>query len=372
MHLTFLWNILGFTRLYIKEKLPPGKYFSNLLRYRVVWYMHEMEVDEFFQYHLYREELSREEYSAFVGWKKHIKTLIAVSPVQYRCLTENKLNFFAYCEIYKIPTPKVYAVYDPQLVETEGLRTLRTIDELTAFLKVENLTEFVLKPTEGTRGLSVLVLKFDREKESFSNILDQPVDRKDLEEKLHKYDYRGSSQSNFLLQQRLTPHESTLELSRYVPFSYRVVTMLDEHNQPEVVEVYAKAAVGDSDTDNWEGGGMTLRIDDNGICYGGNYKKSRFELVFSHPTNNFSLVNWQVPFYKDVCELGLRCAAAFHYVRLVAWDIIAAREGVFVVEGNNPFSVLQQEAYFRGLWQGTLARVADKAFKEGPRKSPWW
>jgi len=215
-------------------------------------------------------------------------------------------------------------------------------------------------------------LKFDREHETFSDHLDKPVVKTDLEKVLHQYNYRGSSQSNFLVQQRLTPHESSMQLSKYVPFSYRVVTVLDEKNRPEIVEVYGKAAVGESDTDNWERGGMSLRVDNKGVCQGGNYIKSRFEIVQRHPTNDFPLVNWQAPSYREVCDLALRCAGAFHYVRCIAWDIIAAKEGVFVIEGNNPFSVLQQEAYFRGLWQGTYATEATRAFREGPRKSPWW
>jgi hypothetical protein len=331
-----------------------------------------MEVDEFFLYHLFREELSKKEYTSFVGWKKHIQSLNAINPIQYRCLTENKLTFYAYCLVYNISTPRVFAVYDPQIPAMNMLKTLHTVDELLAFINSENISEFVLKPTEGTRGQSILVVKYDKSENTFKNITGTLIEKNDLERVLNQYNYRGSSQSGFLVQQRLTPHESTIQFSKNVPFSYRVLTILDENNEPEIIEIYAKASVGESDTDNWEGGGLTLRLDEKGVCYGANSLDSRFDLFFYHPTNNFSFIKWQAPFYKEVCELGIQCAKAFHYVKCVAWDIITSKEGIYVIEGNNPFSVGQQEVYFRGLWQGTFAQEAEKAIKNGPNKSPWW
>ena len=56
----------------------------------------------------------------------------------------------------------------------------------------------------------------------------------------------------------------------------------------------------------------------------------------------------------------------------MAWDIIVAKQGVYVIEGNNPWNVDVQEVYDKGLWSDIFAKEAGNAIQNGPAKSPWW
>jgi hypothetical protein len=373
LHYGFLRNALGFVRLYFREQLPLKDLIGNLKRYRKLWYLHEMEVGEFFLYRLWREDLDEARYTTFIGWRKHIKSLVVLNPVQYRCLTENKYIFYSYCRTLGLPTPEILGIFDPRLPAYNGNEVIRSIDDLKGFLSERNICEFVVKPAEGTRGQSIVVIRFSQEEGAFSRISGEKVDDAFVRQALGGYAYRETLQSTFLIQERLRPHPCTFVLSENVPFSYRVLTILGERNEPEIIEVYAKAAVGTSDTDNWELGGLTIRLDDQGVCYGANDNAEyRFDVMEAHPTNAFVFKGWKAPFYDEVCDLGLKLAVSFHFARCVAWDIIVADKGVYVIEGNNPWSVAQQEVYDRGLWQSSFANEAEKAIRRGAVKSPWW
>lgn len=373
MHSGFFRNSLSFIRLYLKQGFSVKSLLGNLIRYKELWYLHEMEVDEFFLYRLWRRELTEERYKSFIGWRRHIRSLVALNPIQYRCLTENKLIFYAFCQSHGLPTPEILGIYDPYLPNLKGFEVVKSLGELKRFLAVKRITECVLKPAEGTRGQSVLVLKFSEKEGKFHRLSGEKIDDESVSKALSEYNYRGISQSTFLIQKRLRPHPSTIELSRDVPFSYRVLTILDEKNVPRIIEIYGKCSVGDIDTDNWESGGLTIRMNDNGICYGANDKAEyRFEIMEKHPQNHFRFKGWKAPFYEEVCDLGLKLAESFHFARCVAWDIIVAEDGIFVIEGNNPWSKAQQEVYDQGLWQNIFAEEAARAINRGPQKSPWW
>ncbi len=231
----------------------------------------------------------------------------------------------------------------------------------------------MIKPVEGTKGQSILVLIFDKTRGEFCSVSGEPVSVNTISNVLKGYNYRETTQSSFLVQERLTPHESTLEQNKYVPFSYRVLTLLDESNTPHIIEVYAKSAVGNMDTDNRLSGGLFLLLDHAGLCYGARTSQdSGFKIIDHHPTSGFMLKGWKVPFYKEVCELALRLAKAFFMIRCVAWDIIVAKSGVYVIEGNNPWSSGIQAVYERGLWNGVFGEEAGRAIENGPSRSPWW
>jgi len=372
MNYLFIKNSVSFLLQFIKHRLPVSSLATSWKRYKALWYLHEMEVGEFFLYHLWRTDLSKEKYTSFVGWKKHILSLMALNPIQYRCITENKLIFYTHTMAFGIPTPKIYAVYDPNLPRINGFTIINTMDHLIDFISRNNITQFVIKPVEGTRGKSILVLLFDKKTEGFRSVSGEAASVTSIAKVLEGYNHRGTMQSCFLLQERLTPHESTLHLSEYVPFSYRVVTLLDESNKPHIIALHGKSAVGNNTSDNREAGGLTCLFDDTGVCYGASSQESGFNVTERHPTNGFMLKGWKAPFYKDVCELALRLSKTFFLARCVGWDIVVSNSGLYVIEGNNPWSLKQQEVYYRGLWTGVFAKEAGRAIKNGPSKSPWW
>lgn len=184
-------NSISFLWQFIKHRLPVSNLTTSWNRYKVLWYLHEMEVGEFFSHRLWRSDLSKERYSCFIGWKKHILSLIALNPVQYRCLTENKLIFHTYSIAHGIPTPEIYAIYDPHLRSVNGLTTVRTVDQLVDFISRRDISQFVIKPVEGTRGQSVLALFYDKKSGEFRSVSGELISMECIGKVLEGYNYRG-------------------------------------------------------------------------------------------------------------------------------------------------------------------------------------
>lgn len=367
--LKLIKNTISFILNYLKSGFQFNQLFDNTLRYIRLFLWHELEVDEFFIFRLWQRDLQINEYSRFIGWKKHIKALVYLNPIEYRCLTENKFIFYTYCKTMNVATPEIYALYNTNISKIKGFPVLRNLDALKGFLNSNKISDLVIKPADGTKGQSVLTLKYGNM--DFYDQDDQLLTNNELEKILSGYTYRDSHQTNFMVQQRLKPHESTLRLNDKVPFSYRVLTILNRNGEPEVVEVNGKASRNNV-TDNYESGGMVLSVDSNGICQGGIMKAEPNKVFDKHPDNDFVLKNWKVPQYEDVCQLAKEAAAAYYFVKCIAWDIIVSSEGVFVIEGNNPWNVKQQMSNNRGLWQGTFMEESERLFKSGIPRSPWW
>lgn len=336
------------------------------------WKINRLEVGEFFLYRLWRDELSAVDYSSFIGWRKHIQSLLSLNPIQYRCLTENKLVFYHCCSSLSIPTPRVYAIYDSTIDHAFNSQIIGSFDELTAFLRTHQIRDMVVKPTDGTRGQSIMALIFDADTSCFYSPDGAKVNPDDIRGTLKGYDYNNTIQTNFIIQQRLHPHPDTNMISSFCPFSYRATTLLTENCVPHIIAVYAKAAIGNNYTDNRSAKGLTCLLDKDGICIGARSIETKDTLLDYHPTSGFKLKGWKPPFFSEVCKLAIDAATKFFQVRCVAWDIIAADEGLFIIEGNNPWNKGIQEIYDRGLWQGIFREETERAIGRGPAKSPWW
>jgi len=57
--------------------------------------------------------------------------------------------------------------------------------------------------------------------------------------------------------------------------------------------------------DNRSAGGVTLLLDDSGKCLGATWKKSGHNIIKRHPTNDFALEGWKVPFHGEIFELAM-------------------------------------------------------------------
>jgi len=193
-----------------------------------------------------------------------------------------------------------------------------------------------------------------------------------IEEGVSKYCFRGVERTDFFVQVRLLPASTTLSLSTLCPFSYRAITLADQRGHYSIIRIYAKSATGNNFADNRHAGGLTCLLDRNGVCAGARSQTSGAELMEMHPTTSFRLKGWEPPQFVEVCDLALKAASAFPFLKCVAWDIAVAKEGVFLLEGNNPWNKDVQEVYDEGLWKDTFEREASLAIATGPSKSPWW
>lgn len=360
---------IAFSLRYRAIGLPRTLERESRRRYNELRRLHKLEVEEFFLYRLWRSELTETQWSSFIGWKKHIEILCCLNSIPYRCLTQDKLIFSQYASSVGIPTPKVLALLDPDASKGFVVPILKDVQQLFAFLQTIQVNEIVLKPVNGTCGQCVQVLRlFDDN--HFENMEGKIVTVSDLQN-LCQYTYRNQTEKRFLIQERVLAHEVTANLSNNCPFSYRVITLVDQCGEPNIMFVYGKLPATGAVTDNLACGGLALPVDEKGFCLGGR-SSAEFDKLIDYTAGGFKLVGWELPFYQDVCDLAIYAATQLPMVRCIAWDIAVTNKGLVVFEGNNPWNKNIQQVYERGLWQGIFAEQGERALRDGPRLQPWW
>jgi hypothetical protein len=249
------------------------------------------------------------------------------------------------------------------------LRAFSTFAELQQYLREAEIEHFVLKPVNGTRGQAVFVLRYDAKKGFFDG-QDKYIDPNNLEKSL-SYSYRGKTEVGFLLQNRIFAHPLTRDMSPNCPLSYRAITLVDRRSRPHLITIFGKMATGGNCLDNTAQGGLILVGDEKGRVIDVKQKNNEGCVVTRNDMLS-QLRGWELPMYREVCELALNAALRFANVRCVGWDIAVGSEGLVIFEGNNPWSELAQVSCGRGLWTGVFRDEAAEAIAAGPQLPPWW
>jgi len=371
-------NSISFIRYYLINRKRIKGSLDNLIRYIKILIEHDLEVSEYFRYRLWRSELTDEQFMSFIGWRKHIYSINVLNPIQYRCMTENKLLFHRYCQSSNLPVPELLGIYDSSGESLYGIDVIDNYESLCSFIKSSGIFNVILKPNEGTRGQSVLALEYRSENDCFYSPDGKNLTGEYIENILGGYTYRESRSTVFLIQERILPSVSTSNiLSKNCPFSYRIITLLSG-DAVYPIKQYAKAATGDNYTDNRYASGLTLLLNSDGICSGARSKKNFTDLMLYHPDTNFEFSGWEAPGYQEVIRLAEKTARTFSFVSCVAWDIVIGinsngEEQICLLEGNNPWNIGIQEVYDKGLWHGSFKdEVLKKSQDPDWGKSPWW
>lgn len=365
-----LRNWLAFGRAYRRERLPISQFAENLRRFQVVHDLHELEVNEYFRFRLWRDELSSEQRNAFIGWRRHIRCLTALNPLPYRCLTEDKLVFSLLCDSLDLPVPKLLGVTGFQNVGGSVVTELPTLASVIASARSAGVTEVVIKPVDGTKGQRVTAFRIVDDR-CVSVVADSPFGEVEFAQATAPYEYRGSSQRKFLIQERILPDEFTSSLGYRAPMSYRIITLSTREHGLQVIRRYLKIPGREVITDNLATGGYACPISSSGLILGGR-RRDCFDVLHSTAdVSSLRLSGWAPPRLEEVTALALKASSSFASVRCIAWDIAIGRQGLAIFEGNNPWNLDVQEVFDSGLWAGEFARESVAA-ENAAARPPWW
>ena len=121
----------------------------------------------------------------------------------------------------------------------------------------------------------------------------------------------------------------------------RIITLRDpESGKLEVF--FAVLRIGTKETapvDNGSRGGLVARVDlETGAVSRARRLWESGEFA-KHPDTGATIGGFVVPKWSELVELALRLAAAFPYLHLVAWDMLVAEDGIYVVEANTSTGV---------------------------------
>jgi hypothetical protein len=241
------------------------------------------------------------------------------------CALADKTRFYARCKAAGLPHPETVA---------------EMVDGQIATMADPGGRELVAKPADGEGGEGV-------------RMIGGFADRADLEARLPAI--LGAARGMIVVQPRIDTHPLLADLALNALPTVRIVTMLDEAGEPEVVSATARfASVPDALVDNMKAGGLLAPVDlETGVLgvackgYGGGDHAV-------HPVTGAAIEGRILPDWHGATTLAMEAhRVAFPDYVVIGWDIALTPAGPILIEGNGkPGVLMPQRAARRGLAQG--------------------
>jgi hypothetical protein len=150
---------------------------------------------------------------------------------------------------------------------------------------------------------------------------------------------RLSRHQPYLVQERARNHPAMRCLSNGALNTIRLISCLDEREQPELIGGVLRMAVGTNVTvDNVHAGGIAASVDlDEGRLDQATHMgmDARRGWIDRHPDTGALITGRLIPRWDEVRELVLRAHSAFNDWVVVGWDVAIMADGPCLVEGNN-------------------------------------
>jgi hypothetical protein len=331
---------------------------------------HHLHRSEYYWYRLYDRSLAWEDKTAYIGGRAAPRFWRTFNPERFWTLIEWKPFFHAYAETCDIPVARIYGIFHKDRGATRDGASLRTADDLRAWLAARGACDFVIKPVHSSQGSLVLVLHHDPD----GTIRDIAGATYTAEELVHHmtdeaslrtaYPYPGPVRYDFLLLERLEQHPSVAALTGSRTLcSCRVLTALTHAGTVTPITALFKLQPHDTGVDNASQGAMIVSVDlESGELGEGVYmhlKDYRESARYRrHPDGGETFTGFRLPQWDDLLAVAAHAAGSVPMLRAVGWDIALTTRGPVVLEGNVRWGVESlQLAQNRGLNRGRFGEI---------------
>ena len=277
--------------------------------------------------------------TTIVSKERLLALQLALSPSGYRRLLDDKLAFHGHCVSHGIATPRLLATYGAKAVN--DVPRLSTARDWEAFWAGCGEVDVVIKPVDGLHGLGVRRVFWTGE--AFRGATGEALSPDALRAALD-----AGEDDEWLIQQRLLPHEALIALSGSDGLqTLRVVTYASAGGEVEIMAVWLRIIASGEFFDNFHRGrsgnavgvvdtargvlGAVYRMDPSGLGL------TRLDF---HPTTGRTFDGFTVPHWGAVRELVLAAASAFCPLRTIGWDVAVTPVGPLLIEGNHTWGPL--------------------------------
>ncbi|MGE5562860.1 MAG: sugar-transfer associated ATP-grasp domain-containing protein [Bacillota bacterium] len=184
-----------------------------------------------------------------------------------------------------------------------------------------------------------------------------------------------SRDTPLILQPRMSPHPALAAMTSGALPTLRVLTCLDEHNQPEVIAAMMRTSFGANRTvDNLHAGGIGALVD---VASGRLGKASnlgadaRLGWFSAHPDTGAPIEGAVVPCWEAAKAQAAAAHRHFADRVVIGWDIAVLEDGPIFVEGNgNPDLDILQRFMWTGLRDHRFGRLLAHHLRHRQAASP--
>jgi hypothetical protein len=163
-----------------------------------------------------------------------------------------------------------------------------------------------------------------------------------------------SKQADYLIQARLVNHPAIVDLTPGALSTVRLLTILNEQGEPEVVNAAFRMAISrTSAVDNFHAGGIAAAVDmatgtlgaATGLGRGGDFRWHE-----THPLTGGPIRGRRLPHWPDAVALAVAAHRLVAPRVMVGWDIGFLPEGPCLIEGNTgPDADIHQRTELRPI-----------------------
>ena len=287
---------------------------------------------EYYWYGLYDDSvLTPSEKQQFIGWRMARWMGTVFNDRRWWAVKGDKLVFHSLMQSYGLPVPKVKAVYHP-FRNAQGAVSLRSKDELRAYLQTETNHPFFAKPVSGSRGLGLAhVIGYDSATDDLLTPHGQRLPMTRFIETVERHGRIG-----YMLQEVKGPHETLRAICGDRLATVRVSVLVNPSG-PELFRAFWRIpAAGHIDDTYRREGNMAAAVDlQTGqvvrVVTGVGVKLRELE---RHPDTGGQIKGITIPHWSRLRELCLASATTMLGSRLQDWDIAVCDEGPVLIEAD--------------------------------------
>lgn len=329
------FNNPGRIKIFFKD--PNKKNFFKICKEVLVLWVIKKEVPMYYFKYLYRKDVKN--YKDYLGAKlgRRIHASTRLHKQEYTSILNNKLNFALYCEKNALQTPALIGHnFGNSFFYGNGIREITNLDELLHFYEgvfgsIDAEAIFFRPLTlNGGKGC----FKLDREK---------------LPEQLEA-EFKNLMNGDYIQTEVIAQHQEINAIYGKSINTLRVMTHFDNGNV-DIVSCFIRFGTGGSIVDNGSLGGLSVGI----VQESGTLKRTSYvDMEFGggglerHPDTGFEFENFQIPYFKEACELAKN--AAKHIPNgFIGWDIALTPTGPTIIEGNEDPGLFVSDVLYGGL-----------------------
>ena len=322
-------------------------------------YGYGQTADDFRAYGVTSGERSAVEAEGLLGftWMRDV-TRPALNAAAGALLTRDKWVFYRLMAGFGIPIPPTLGLYDPvHGVTWDGLRRLRTPDDVAAEVERRRPAARVFKPSGGQQGRGLVIL--DEIDHGSGHVVRRPRGRTTLAEVLDSIDVGGlGGIPGYIVQEVVPSHPVYEALAPWTANTIRVVTLVDRDGGAKVLAAAIVLGRRGQAVNLWRSGGVNVAVDVESGVMGRGLLFDEPGFVTSHPDSGVEFTGAPVPDWADVVAACRRAAVLLPGTRSIGWDVVAARDGPVILEANDTWRLSTIQAHGPGFLADDRIRTA--------------
>ncbi|WP_373517302.1 sugar-transfer associated ATP-grasp domain-containing protein [Pricia sp.] len=316
---------------------PNKKNSFKMCKEVLVLWMTKKEVPMYYFKHLYKKDIKN--YRDYLA-PKEVRTIHASKKLhksEYTSILSNKLNFALYCEKAALSTPALIGHnFGRSFFSGKGIQKISSKGELVDFYaEIFGATD--------TQAIFFRPLALNGGQGCFK------LDRDGFSQQLEAQ-FKNLLNGDYTHTEAITQHPDIDDIYSKSINTLRILTYIDGGNI-DIISSFIRIGAGGSIVDNGSSGGLFVGIEqESGRLKRTGYRDMKFGggEFEKHPDSGFRFVNFQVPFFKEACELAID-GARYIPDGFIGWDIALTPFGPTIIEGNEDPHLFMSDLAYGGL-----------------------